>query len=200
LTVLGIFSLFLSNLIIKNNTKNFIFDDVKNVPACKTAVVLGTSKTMNNSSINPYFLYRIQAASELYKSGKIQYVIVSGDNSIKGYNEPEQMKNDLIAEGIPENKIFEDFAGFRTLDSVVRAKEIFGQKKYIIISQKFHNERAVYLARENGIVAFGYNAQDVNKYFGFRTQLREYFARVKVFADLLLGIDPKFGGEKIEIK
>ncbi len=200
MTVLGIFSLFLSNLIIKNNTKNFIFDDVKNVPACKTAVVLGTSKTMNNSSINPYFLYRIQAASELYKSGKIQYVIVSGDNSIKGYNEPEQMKNDLIAEGIPENKIFEDFAGFRTLDSVVRAKEIFGQKKYIIISQKFHNERAVYLARENGIVAFGYNAQDVNKYFGFRTQLREYFARVKVFADLLLGIDPKFGGEKIEIK
>ncbi|WPC12004.1 YdcF family protein [Riemerella anatipestifer] len=145
------------------------------------------------------FKYRIDAAAELYKNGKVQYFIVSGDNSRKDYNETEDMKLDLMAHGIPENHIYQDFAGFRTLDSVIRAEDIFGQKTFIIILQKFHNERAVYLARKNGLEAYGYNAQDVNAYAGFKTQLREYFARVKVFYDLLLGVEPKYSGDKIEI-
>ena len=110
------------------------------------------------------------------------------------------MKNELINRGIPADKIYEDFAGFRTLDSVVRAKEIFGQNSYIIISQKFHNERAIYLAQKNGIEAFGFNAKDVNKYAGIKTKIREYLARTKVFVDFFIGKEPKFGGEKIEIK
>lgn len=101
--------------------------------------------------------------------------------------------------GIPAHKIYEDFAGFRTLDSVVRAKEIFGQKSFIIISQKFHNERAIFLAQKNGILAYGYNAKDVNQKAGFKTNVREKFARVKVFIDLLIGKEPKFSGEKIII-
>jgi len=107
------------------------------------------------------------------------------------------MKNELINRGVPVDKIYEDFAGFRTLDSVVRAKEIFGQNSYIIISQKFHNERAVYLAQKNGIEAFGFNAKDVNKYAGIKTKIREYLARTKVFVDFVIGKEPKFGGEKI---
>lgn len=98
--------------------------------------------------------------------------------------------------GIPEQKIYLDFAGFRTLDSVVRAKEIFGQNSFIIISQKFHNERAIYLAQKNNIEAVGFNAKDVHQYAGIKTKIREYFARVKVFVDLFLGVEPKFYGEK----
>lgn len=126
-------------------------------------------------------------------------MIVSGDNSKKDYNEPEDMQLTLIQYGIPQDRIFMDFAGFRTLDSVVRAKEIFGQQKLIITSQKFHNERAVFLARKNGIEAYDYNAPDVNKYAGLKTNTREYAAKAKVYWDLLLGVEPKFEGDRILI-
>ena len=185
---------------IESNTQEFVTDDLSKLPKYKTAVVLGTNKNLSNGNPNLYFKYRIDAAAELYKSGKVEFIIVSGDNSKEGYNEPEQMKNDLIAEGIPAEKIYEDFAGFRTLDSVIRAKEIFGQDQVIFVSQKFHNERAVFLAKNNGIEAYGYNAKDVNKHYGFKTNLREKFARAKVFVDFLLGKEPKFGGEKIQIQ
>ncbi len=111
------------------------------------------------------------------------------------------MKNDLIAKGVPEDRIFEDFAGFRTLDSVVRAKEIFGQDDITIISQKWHNERAIYLAEANDINAIGFNAKGVKitYRFGLKTRIREYFARVKVFIDLIIGKEPKFLGKKIII-
>lgn len=185
---------------IVNDTQDFVSDDLQTLPQEKVGLLLGTSKTLKNGRKNLYFYYRIDAAERLYKSGKIQHIIVSGDNSRKDYNEPEDMKLELIARGVPAEHIHEDFAGFRTLDSVVRAKEIFGQKSFIIISQKFHNERAIFLAQRNGIKAYGYNAQDVHKKAGLKTKIREYFARVKVFYDLYLGVKPKFGGEKIEIK
>ncbi|MDR7818581.1 ElyC/SanA/YdcF family protein [Riemerella anatipestifer] len=187
------------NHIIKTQSENYIFSNISDVPTKKVGLVLGTSKYLQNGIPNYYFKYRIDAAAELYKNGKVQYFIVSGDNSRKDYNETEDMKLDLMAHGIPENHIYQDFAGFRTLDSVIRAEDIFGQKTFIIISQKFHNERAVYLARKNGLEAYGYNAQDVNAYAGLKTQVREYFARVKVFYDLLLGVEPKYSGDKIEI-
>lgn len=104
-----------------------------------------------------------------------------------------------MAQGIPESRIFLDYAGFRTLDSVVRAKEIFGQDRFTVISQKFHNERAVYLARHYDIEAIGFNAQDVSVNNGFKTRIREWLARVKVFVDLLTNKQPKFLGEQIEI-
>lgn len=200
LSVLGILFIFFANYTIQNNSKEFLYEDANKIPNCKTAVVLGTSKSLSNGNPNLYFKYRIEAAAELFKTGKIQNIIVSGDNSVKGYNETEDMKNDLIALGVPSEKIFEDFAGFRTLDSVVRAKEIFGQNEVIFVSQKFHNERAIFLAEKFGIKAYGFNAKDVNKYFGFKTKIREYLARSKVFVDFLFGVEPKFGGEKIEIK
>lgn len=127
-------------------------------------------------------------------------VVISGDNSRKGYNEPEDMKSELMLRGIPEDKIYLDYAGFRTLDSVVRMEKIFGQKSFTIISQKFHNQRAIYIAHAKGLQVVGYNAEDVNAYSGFKTQLREKFARVKLFLDLWTGKNPKFLGEPVIIQ
>lgn len=199
LFVAGIIFITYANWSIGKYSNDFITKYLEEVPHKKTGLLLGTSKILSNGAPNDYFFNRIKAATDLYKSGKIQNIIVSGDNSKKDYNEPEEMKNELIKAGVPADKIFEDFAGFRTLDSVLRAKEIFGQNSYIIISQRFHNERAVYLARKNGIEAWGYNAADVNKYAGLKTNAREKLARAKVFWDFMFGVEPKFGGEKVLI-
>ena len=198
---LGISVLFVwwANHKIETETKNFVSYDIQKLPNEKVGLLLGTSKILKSGWRNLYFFNRIDAAEQLYKSGKIKYILISGDNSTKDYSEPEDMQAELLKRGIPADKIVLDFAGFRTLDSVVRAKEIFGQNSFIIISQKFHNERAVFLAQHYGIKAYGFNAKDVNKYFGFKTKVREYFARAKVFVDFLLGVEPKFGGEKVEI-
>ncbi|MFP7658418.1 MULTISPECIES: SanA/YdcF family protein [Chryseobacterium] len=199
LLVAGIIFIAFANYNIKKQSAPYISDNLSVLPSTKTAILLGTSKTLNSGMPNAYFYNRIQSAIDLYKSGKIQYIIVSGDNSTADYNEPEDMQLALMKYGIPQDKIILDHAGFRTLDSVIRAKEIFGQTRFIIISQKFHNERAVFLARKNGIEAYGYNANDVNKYAGLKTNLREYLAKTKVYWDLLFGVQPKFGGEKIVI-
>ncbi|CAD7808039.1 hypothetical protein CHRY9390_01758 [Chryseobacterium aquaeductus] len=199
LSVAGIIFIAWANYSIKRQSNAYVTNYLEEIPQTKTAILLGTSKTLSNGFPNAYFTNRIKAAADLYKSKRIQYIIVSGDNRRKDYNEPEDMQLALMEYGIPKDKIFLDFAGFRTLDSVVRAKEIFGQKKLIVISQKFHNERAVFLARQNGIDAFGYNAADVNKYAGLKTNLREYLAKTKVYWDLIFGVEPKYGGEKILI-
>ena len=197
---ISVLFIFWANHSIESETKSFVSDNLQKLPNEKVGLLLGTGKLLSNGKENAYFFYRIDATENLYKAGKIKNILISGDNSKKNYNEPEDMMNELIKRGIPKEHIYLDFAGFRTLDSVVRAKEIFGQNSFIIISQKFHNERAIYLARKYGIEAYGFNAKDVNKYFGFKTQIREYFARVKVFVDFTLGVEPKFGGEKILIK
>ena len=199
---LGISVLFVwwANHKIESETKDFVSYEVQKMPNEKVGLLLGTGKFLGNGKENAYFFYRIDAAETLYKSGKIKYILISGDNSQKDYSEPEDMQTELIKRGITADKIILDFAGFRTLDSVVRAKEIFGQNSFIIISQKFHNERAIYLAQENNIEAYGFNAKDVHQYAGIKTKIREYFARVKVFVDLLLNVEPKFSGEKIKIQ
>ena len=199
LSVLGFIFVLWADHTIGYDSEEYVTQNISKLPNEKVGLVLGTSKSLRNGSDNPYFFNRIEAAEELFKSGKIKYIIVSGDNSTENYNEPEDMQNELIARGIPKTKIFLDFAGLRTLDSVVRAKEIFGQTSFIIISQRFHNERAVYIAQKKGIEAYGYNAKDVSQKAGFKTNLREYFARVKVFLDLLFNVEAKFGGPKVVI-
>ncbi len=189
-----------ANYAISKNAENKTFSDADVIPKNKVGLVLGTSKYLKNGDINLYFKYRIDATVELYKKGKIDFVLVSGDNSRKTYDEPNDFKKELIKRGIPGNKIFLDYAGFRTLDSVVRAKEIFRQTSITIISQKFHNERAIFLAEKHGIHAIGFNAKDVNIKHGILTKIREYFARTKAFLDIILGIKPKFLGEKIIIE
>ncbi|MDH1882527.1 SanA/YdcF family protein [Empedobacter sp. GD03797] len=202
LLILGILSLLFTafaNYKIENSTEEFVTDKLEILPKTKVAVVLGTAPNLVSGYQNYYFTYRIEAATKLYQSGKVTHFILSGDHGRKNYNEPEAMKQALIKNGVPENVIYLDYAGFRTLDSMIRAKEIFGQNEFIVVSQGFHNQRAVYIARQNGINAYGYNARDVNKHAGLKTNIREYFARTKVFIDSFFGIQPKFLGEKIEI-
>jgi len=189
-----------ANYRIDKQTEKSVFGDIESIPENKVGLLLGTSKLLKSGQLNPYFINRIIAAEELFKSGKIQNILISGDNSRKDYNEPQDMKDELIKRGIPEEKIYLDYAGFRTFDSVYRMNAIFGQNSFTIISQKFHNQRAIYIANALGLNAVGYNAKDVDTYSGSKTKLREKFARVKVFIDLLINKKPKFLGEKIVIE
>lgn len=201
--LIGIFSLiglFGADRLVEKTASDKVFNSTEEIPYNKVGLFLGTGKILSNGRINLYYKYRIDAAGELFKAGKIDYILVSGDNSTKDYDEPSTIKEDLIKNGIPANRIFLDYAGFRTLDSVVRCKEIFGQSSITIISQQFHNERAIYIAKRKDIDAVGFNAQDVNVNYGFKTQIREKFARVKMVLDLIFGKKPKFLGEKIKIK
>lgn len=204
ISILGLF-ITLALLIVWANwqvshfAEPYLSNDANRLPESKVALLLGTVPKLANGQPNLYFQFRIQAAADLYQSGRIRHIIVSGDNSRRDYNEPDAMKEALIAHGIPANAITADYAGLRTLDSIVRTRDIFGQQSYIIVSQQFHNERAIYLARKHGINAFGYNAHDVTVSSGFKTRMRELGARVKMFWDLWTGTEPKFGGEKIQL-
>lgn len=198
-TILCITCIIVCNRTIKKHTTSKIYTEASIIPTNKVGLLLGTSPKLKNGNNNLYFDYRILAAVELYKAGKIKYILISGDNRREDYNEPEEMKKALMQKGIPEKFIYLDYAGFRTLDSVIRAKEVFGQNQLTIISQRFHNERAIYLAERNGINAIGYNAKDVNAYAGLKTNIRELLARVKMFIDLAIDKQPHFLGEKIII-
>ena len=191
---------FWSNFSVYYESKNFLFSKAKNLPSTKTALLLGTSKKLRNGNDNLYFKYRIDACLELFRSGKVSHILISGDNGSKEYNEPQDMKNELISRGIPEEKITLDYAGFDTYDSVLRAKMIFGQDAFIVVSQKFHNQRAVYIARRNGIHAYGYIARDVKKMNGLKTKIREFFACVKAYIEVKVNVNPTYLGEKVIIK
>lgn len=195
-----ILSLIGSELIVSLTTSDKLFDSVQDIPENKVGLVLGTSNKLVNGNQNLYYKYRIDAAVALFKAGKIEYILVSGDNATMYYNEPTTMQKDLVERGIPEDRIFLDYAGFRTLDSIVRSKEVFGQSSITVISQPFHNERAVFIAGNKGIEAIGFNARDVSRKYGIKVRIREQLARVKVMWDLLAGVEPKFLGDPVMIE
>lgn len=199
-TVCGALAIWACDSWVKNSTASLCHADLATVPGADVGLVLGCSPKIG-ARPNQYYTKRIQAAAELFKAGKVRALIVSGDNSTHAYDEPSAMKADLEAAGVPGDRIYCDYAGFRTLDSVVRANSIFGQSRYIVISQQFHNERAIFLARRHGLEALGYNAPDVTRHQGAVTRLREYFARVKAVLDVtVLQTRPKFGGPAIAIQ
>ncbi len=176
-----------------------LFDDSSEVPETAVGLVFGTTDRVNGNE-NPYFRYRIDAAVRLWKEGKLKTLIVSGDNRSRYYNEPEKMKQDLVERGIPADRVVCDYAGLRTFDSVVRAKEIFGVSTIVVISQRFQNERAIYIAKANGMQAYGFNAQDVESRAGMKTNVREIGARVKMWLDVnFLDTRPIHLGEKIKL-
>nr|WP_246417920.1 ElyC/SanA/YdcF family protein [Haloferula luteola] len=173
-----------------------VFDRVEEVPTGRVGLVFGCDDRIEGRE-NLYFRYRIDAAAELWKAGKLSCVIVSGDNRTKHYNEPLRMMRALVAAGVPADKIVCDYAGLRTLDSVVRAKEVFGVKEVTFITQRFQNERALYLARAQGLEAVGFNARDVKGQGGWKTRWREVGARVKMWLDVrILGTRPRHLGEQ----
>lgn len=177
----------------------FSHDRVEELPVVHACLVLGTSPHLVDGRPNRYFAYRMEAAGELYRAGKCAKLVVSGLRDV-GYDEPREMKRALVTLGVPAADIVCDSAGVRTLDSVTRFALIFGQHSGIVVSQAFHNARAIYIARAHGVELSGYNARDVEAYDGLRTGLREILARVRAFIDVrLLHSQPQHGGEPIPI-
>ena len=189
-----------ANVKVEKAAEGKIYTAVDSVPHNKVALLLGTNPLNKWGRPNLYFTNRIKTASELYHAGKVDYIIASGDNHTKEYDEPTAMRDSLMAHGVPENRIILDFAGFRTLDSVVRAKEVFGCDSLTIISQADHNARALYLAEANGIEAVAISAPlRAGRWVRTRLAIREWLARDKMMLDLWFGKQPHFLGEKIEI-
>ncbi len=199
---LGLLTLLLvafCDTLVESSSEGSVYTNLHEIPAKKTALVLGTMYKNSHGSINPYFKYRMEAAANLYKSGKVKYIIVSGDNGSKSYDESTDMKNVLIQLGVPQEVIYLDYAGFRTLDSAVRCKEVFDQDDIIVVSQKFHNQRAVFIGQAKGVKAIGYNAKDVAFARGYVVLVREKLARVKAVLDMIVGKQPKFYGSKVAV-
>jgi len=199
LALLPFLTILLGNVWIVQKSKNIVYNSVDKLPEKPVGLVLGTSNRLVNGNTNLFFKYRVEAAAELFKQNKIKHIIVSGDNRNHNYNEPRKMYQALVKLGIPDSCITLDYAGFRTLDSVVRCKEVFQQDDFTIISQEFHNYRAAYIARYFGSNAIAFNAKHVISQTR-RSYNREYLARVKALLDLhFLKTKPKFLGEKINI-
>lgn len=189
-----------ANIRVENVAKNRIYSDVESVPHNKVALLLGTNPKNRLGGVNTYFTNRIKTAAALFHAGKVDYIIASGDNHTKQYDEPTAMRDSLMARGVPEERIVLDFAGFRTLDSVVRAKEVFGCDSLTIISQADHNARALYLAQANDIEAVAVSAPlRASRRVRIRLALREWLARDKMMLDILFGKQPHFLGEQIKI-
>ncbi len=190
-----------SNVWVVQTANTRLYDKLENVPYNDVALLLGTSKYSRTGSANLFFKYRIEAVTALFHTGKIKHIIVSGDNKELSYNEPRDMRKALLNNGIPDSCITLDYAGFRTLDSVVRCKKVFGQNKVTIVSQRFHLERALFIARKYNMDAIGFISEDAPQQYGFYTYIREYFAKFLAVIDLyVLHASPKFLGDPIEIK
>ena len=188
------------NIWVTSSTINQIYYRSWEVPTEDVALLLGTSKYTRDANHNPFFKNRINAAALLYYKKKVKHLILSGDNSLSYYNEPMDMRKALIDLGVPDSVITLDYAGFRTFDSVVRCQKVFGQSKVIIITQRFHLFRALFIANANDMVACGYAAEAVDSNIAFTTMVREYLARCLVVFDLfILKKTPKFLGKKENI-
>lgn len=200
ISFLSVFPALFADLSMVVSSSGYIYHDSKDLPENKCGLLLGTSKYRSGGGVNPYFKNRIEAAVKLFRSGKIEYIIASGDNSEKYYNEPKLMRKELIGMGVPAGKIVLDFAGFRTLDSVVRAKHVFGQDSITVISQRFHLERAIYLGRKNNLQISGFVAESPFEAGYIKVRVREVLARTKAYMDIhILKKQPKFLGEKVSV-
>ncbi len=189
-----------SNYWIINSTKSKLYTDIENIPTNDVAILLGASKKTARGNDNLYFNYRIESAANLYKAGKIKHIIVSGDNHKKEYDEATDMRDALISLGVPDSCITLDYAGFRTLDSMIRCLKVFKQKNITVISQEFHNQRAVFIGNYYEMDVIGFNAKDVPSQYSLKTRVREYFAKFKAVIDLyIIHKQPKFLGEEVRI-
>ena len=178
------------NQIVVNNAEGKVFSDIDSVKYNKVGLLLGTTPQARIGRItNAFFTYRIDAAEQLYKARKIEKILISGDeNSLDGVNETECMRDSLVARGILAKDIILDGKGYRTINSIINANKVYGLKRFTIISQKFHNERAIYQAEHLGLDVENiqaYNAKDPKSRRAYLTTIREYFARVKMFMDLI---------------
>jgi SanA protein len=182
------------------STQNRVYSDIAKIPKHDVGLVLGTSKYVKTGVLNQHFKNRIAAAAQLYHLDKVKHLIASGDNAERWHDEPTDMKKALMEQGVPDSAITRDYAGFRTLDSVVRAKKIFGQQKFIIISDEFHTYRAVFLSDHHNIEAIALASKNVPLRYSFKAKSREIIARVKAVLDIyVLKTEPTVLGSPIEL-
>lgn len=201
LAVMGLVFVIFSNVWIYASTKQLIYDSIESAPAKDIALVLGTSPKLMTGEPNPYFNERINMAALLLNKGKVKHIIVSGDNRTIYYNEPIKMYNALLEKGVPKDKIEIDYAGLRTLDSIVRCKEIFGQNNVIIITQPFHSYRALFISNYYNMDAVSISLTNIPSDFSYQVKFREYIARALAVLDLyVFHRGPKFLGEKEPIR
>ncbi|MEI2263801.1 outer membrane permeability protein SanA [Erwinia sp. CGal63] len=183
---------------ISVKTAPYVYDNLKSLPHRQVGVVLGTAKYYRTGVINQYYLYRMQGALNAYNSGKVNYLLLSGDNAQQSYNEPMTMRRDLIAAGVAPADIVLDYAGFRTLDSIVRTRKVFDTNDFIIITQRFHCERALFIALHMGIQAQCYAVPSPKNMLNIR--VREVAARLGALADLyVMKREPRFLGPLVPI-
>jgi SanA protein len=191
----------LANYRIVTANRSRLYSDLSLVPVCDVALVLGTSARLQGGQPNRHFESRMNAAAALYRAGKVRHLLVSGDNRQRNYNEPVMMRAALVKRGIPETAITLDYAGFRTLDSVVRARQVFGLERCIIVTQRYHNSRALEIARASDLEAWGYCAPDVGFAGSFPTECREVLARTVTMLDLYVWHrQPHFLGDSEPIR
>lgn len=185
---------------IDRGTASAVRPELGSLPHRRVGLVLGCSPVLGSGRPNAYFEKRIEAAAAVFAAGKVDYLLVSGDNHRVGYDEPTAMKEALVERGVPADRVVLDYAGFSTLDSVVRAEKVFGQSGFCVITQRDHAQRALYIARAKGLDAVAYPAGDVTLRQGARTRLRESLARVRTLLDLhVVGRTPRFLGPKVDI-
>jgi SanA protein len=191
----------LSNWWLIHSTATRIFTDLEQLPANDVALVLGASARTAGGYTNLHFRARIEAAAAAYQRGKVRHLLLSGDNHVQGYDEPSDMQAALLARGVPATALTLDYAGFRTLDSVARAKAVFGQQRLTVISDDFHVQRALFLCQKHGLDAVAFPAEPVPERYARKTRWREYLARVKAVLDVyVLHTKPRFYGPPVEIK
>lgn len=188
------------NLWVVGSTRDRVYDSADEIPRVSVGIVLGTSKKVSPDEANPHFENRIAAAAELYRSGKVRHLLVSGHQDSQYYDEPRDMTAKLVELGVPPSAITPDNAGLRTLDSIVRAREVYGLDRVTVISDDFHVPRALFIADQKGIEAIALRGDSVPLRQSLRARAREYFARVKAIIDLfLLRTQPANLGEPQEI-
>ena len=188
------------NIMISSSTRSRIYSDAAVLPANDVGLVLGSGPPGNPLYPNPHFKVRTQAAAYLYRIGKVKHLLLSGDNSRPGYSEPSDMKAALLKLGVPETALTLDYAGFRTLDSVARAREVFGLSNLTIITDDFHAGRAVFLARHFGVDAVAYSPEPVPLKWSAQVRMREVAARVRAVADVsVLNKQPRYLGPAVRI-
>jgi len=181
-------------------TGDRVHEQLAELQPAPVALLLGTSPR-HAGRPNLYYLARIKAAQELFAAGKVAGILVSGDNRSANYNEPVMMKADLVRAGVPAEFITMDFAGFHTLDSVVRAKSVFQQDRVIVVSQRFHAQRALFLAQHVGLEAEAYVADEPPLDWRVRVRAREVFARALACLDVwVLHRQPHFLGPVEPVK
>lgn len=197
---LASFAFVLGNLWIEFRARGRIFTSVANVRPNDVALVLGTSNRTPGGYENPFFAGRIAAAADLFRAGKARHLLLSGDNRTADYDEPTQMQRALIAKGIPASAMTLDYAGFRTLDSFARARDVFGLTRLTIVTDDFHAARSVLLAHHFGIDAQVLCSAPVPARWSMKTRLREIGARCRALLDIyVLHAKPHFLGERVTL-